>query len=301
MTAPPLTDWRQQLLHAGLLVPLGADGLYARSGDFESIVTGLEHLVQQANPDPVPVLRFPPLIPLPVLERTGYVRSFPQLFGVVRGFAGSDRDHAELLERLDGSAEWTNQLDDHALALCSAACHPLYPTCTGDLPADGKRFDVLGICYRHEPSLDPARMQIFRQLEMVRLGDSAQVRTHRDEWVERAEELLSSLGLDVTVEVANDPFFGRAGRILATSQREAAAKLELLCPIGDPGHQVAVSSGNDHGDHFGHEFAIRTAAGEPAHSACIGFGLERITLALLWRHGLDISVWPEAVRRQLWP
>ena len=33
-----------------------------------------------------------------------------------------------------------------------------------------------------------------------------------------------------------------------------------------------------------------------AHTACVGFGLERITLALLRHHGLDLAAWPEAVR-----
>jgi hypothetical protein len=38
---------------------------------------------------------------------------------------------------------------------------------------------------------------------------------------------------------------------------------------------------------------------EPAHTACLGFGLERITLALLRTHGLDVSTWPAAVREEL--
>jgi len=42
------------------------------------------------------------------------------------------------------------------------------------------------------------------------------------------------------------------------------------------------------------------ADGATAHTACLGFGHERIVLALLQRHGLDPDGWPASVRAQLW-
>jgi hypothetical protein len=38
-----------------------------------------------------------------------------------------------------------------------------------------------------------------------------------------------------------------------------------------------------------------------AHTACIGFGNQRVALALLRAHGIDLASWPSAVRRELWP
>ena len=46
-------------------------------------------------------------------------------------------------------------------------------------------------------------------------------------------------------------------------------------------------------------FDIRTHDGAVAHSACVGFGLERIALALFKTHGLDVSGWPLEVRNVL--
>ena len=66
-------------------------------------------------------------------------------------------------------------------------------------------------------------------------------------------------------------------------------------------HATAVSSSNYHLDHFGTGFGIESAHGAPAHSACVGFGVERITLALLARYGLDPDRWPAGVRGLLWP
>jgi seryl-tRNA synthetase len=294
--------FRARLLESGLLHETDVDGLYIRSGTFESIVAGVDHLVSLAGVDQAaPVLHFPPFISRRVLEQSGYLRSFPDLVGSIDVFTGDDETHAVLVERLDEGEDWTELLAPSELALCSAACHPLYPLCRGELPPGGKRFEVFGHCFRHEPSLDPARMQSFRQHEFVYVGEPSGAVAHRDLWLGRSAELLAGLGLDVERVVANDPFFGRGGRILAASQRSEELKYEVVCPTGDATPTTAVSSSNYHLDHFGAGFSITTAEGETAHSACVGFGVERIALALLYRHGLEPERWPVELREGLWP
>ena len=258
--AVDVSAFRSDLVDAGILLPAGADGVYAHAGRFEDVVTGVMAMVSRAGADASPTrLRFAPVLPRWAFERTGYLRSFPDLAGVVYGFGGGDADHAALLRALDDGADPAAWLSPTELTLCSAACHPLYPLCEGTLPAGGKVYEVLGHCFRHEPSLDPIRMQTFRQQEQVYVGEPEAALRHRDAWVERGQQLLSSLGLDVTAEVANDPFFGRAGRLLAIGQRQAELKLEITCEVGAPGHRISVSSGNCHGDHFGHSFEIGRA------------------------------------------
>ena len=44
---------------------------------------------------------------------------------------------------------------------------------------------------------------------------------------------------------------------------------------------------------------VATADGEVAHTACVGFGLERIALALYRRHGFDRATWSPSVRGTL--
>jgi hypothetical protein len=135
----------------------------------------------------------------------------------------------------------------------------------------------------------------------VYLGTPDGARTHRDEWIERGLETLGGLGLDVTAEVANDPFFGRPGRMLAANQRSEELKYEIVAPVFASGRSTAIASSNCHLDHFSRPFGIATADGGPAHTACFGFGVDRITLALFDRHGTDPSGWPAAVRSVLWP
>jgi seryl-tRNA synthetase len=88
--------------------------------------------------------------------------------------------------------------------------------------------------------------------------------------------------------------------MLAANQRDQGLKLERVHPIATD-RPTAIMSINYHQDHFGLEFGLRTSDGETAHTACFGFGLERITLALFRKHGVDIGRWPNHVRDQLWP
>lgn len=288
----------EEVLDAGLLLPTGVDGIFARGAVFEEVVEAVDAAVVRAAADFAATrLRFPPVLPRAVVEQTGYLRSFPDLLGVVHSFRGGDKEHRELLAAFERGEPWTAALDATEVALCPAACHPVYPLAAGTLPPDGLTFDVLGWCFRHEPSTDPARMQSFRMHEVVRLGAPATVMGFRDAWVERGSALLGSFGLPVAAEPANDPFFGRAGRLLAASQRESELKLELVVDID--GRGVAVASANAHEAHFGETFGIHLEGGEVAHTACVGFGLERVALALFRHHGVDPAAWPAAVVRAL--
>jgi seryl-tRNA synthetase len=294
--------FREELLSSGLLVHAGVDGLYQRSGTFEQILRGVEGMASRAGAGQGgPQLFFPPLMAREAFERTDYLKSFPDLLGVVEIFRGGDREHAALLRAFEAGEDWTEFFEPAEVELCSAACHPLYATLPTSLPAGGLRYEVQGYCFRHEPSIDPMRMQSFRQHEFVYIGEPDNAVAHRDAWLERGLGLLAGLGLDVQIEEANDPFFGRAGRMLAANQRATALKFEITCPVSSSEIRTAITSSNCHESHFGESFGITTPDGEPAHSACIGFGLERITLALVKQHGTDPQRWSASVRDALWP
>lgn len=293
--------FRNQLIETGWLVPTAIDGLYGRSGQFESVVEGIDRIVNELGIDQqARVVRYPPVFPTEVFELTDYLASFPDLTGSIHSFHGDDKDHAKLLSVHAEGGDWTEFLEPSGLMLVSAACHPCYPSLTGTLPEGGTKLDVYGYCFRHEPSLDPSRMQAFRMHEYVYVGTPEGALAHREQWIPRGLELLSQLGLAPETQVANDPFFGRAGRMLAANQRSGELKFELCVQIY-PGQDTAVISANYHEDHFGKPFKILTADGEVAHSSCVGFGMERITLALIAQHGLAVDDWPADVRALLWP
>lgn len=296
----PYQLYQAELVQAGLLIPSGVKGLYGRSGRFESVITAFEALVtREAAPLQAEVMCFPPIFSRAHYCEINHIHNFPDLMGSVHSFMGKDKEHVEMVRKFQGGEDWTRDLEPSEVMMIPAACYPLYPACTGTLPEGGRLVDLQGYVFRHEPSDDPARMQIFRQREFVRLGTAEQALAHRNEWLERGQKILESVGLPVVAEVANDPFFGRGGRMAKATQREQVLKYELVIPICSEAKPTAITSTNLHLDYFGHAFDIRTPDGAEAHTACIGFGLERIALALFKVHGLDVATWPAAVRARL--
>jgi seryl-tRNA synthetase len=69
--------------------------------------------------------------------------------------------------------------------------------------------------------------------------------------------------------------------------------------VGSDEQPTAIISLNYHQDHFGNIFGIRTADGATAHTACVGFGLERIALALFRQNGFDRARWSRSTREAL--
>jgi hypothetical protein len=218
---------------------------------------------QVGDADAPEVMRFPPGIGKWQLEQSGYLKSSPQLVGTIHSFGGNDADHRAMLETLDKGGDWTAGQRTTQVSLAPAACYGVYPAvgARGRMGENGALVDCYTYCFRHEPSVDPARMQMFRQREHVRLGSEQQALAFRETWKERGQAIIGSFGLPFEVDIANDPFFGRTGRLLATSQREESLKFELLVPIHAPEHPTACCSFNYHRDLFGRAWGIETAAG----------------------------------------
>ena len=80
--------------------------------------------------------------------------------------------------------------------------------------------------------------------------------------------------------------------MLADGQKAQKLKFEVLVPVISAEKPTACCSFNYHQEHFGHVFDIRTADGKVAHTACLGFGLERVVMALFKTHGFDPEEWP---------
>ncbi|MBB3384429.1 MULTISPECIES: amino acid--[acyl-carrier-protein] ligase [unclassified Rhizobium] len=297
------TSFLDRLFDSGLLIDTGVDGLYGRSGQFEDVISAFERLIDTfGGADGAEAIRFPPGMNRAFFETSGYMKSFPQLAGTVHSFCGNELDHMSLLKCMEVGDDWTKDQQATDIVLTPAACYPLYPTVAkrGAIPEDGALYDLQSYCFRHEPSKDPARQQLFRMREYVCMGSEKHVTDFRQSWMDRGVEMMRAVGLDVTIDVANDPFFGRAGKMLANNQRDQNLKFELLIPITSVAKPTACMSFNYHQDAFGTKWGLNFADGRVVHTACVGFGLERIALALFHTHGLDTKEWPESVRKALW-
>ena len=212
-------------LKEALFLETGVDGVYARTGLYESVVEALAALISRYRPKEAEVLRFPPVMSRAQLERHGYLKSFPNLLGAVSCLCGDERHIRGVVTRyVEDGEPWTDALSPADLVLAPAACYPVYPLAAarGPVPAAGLTFDVAADCFRREPSTDIDRFQSFRMREYVRIGTPRQIHNFRQAWIERATGLADRLGLSYRVDIASDPFFGRGGAIVAASQIEQA-------------------------------------------------------------------------------
>ena len=284
-----------------LFQPLGVEGVYARTALYQGVLEHLTVFVSRQRDERAEILRFPPVMSRRQLEKSGYLKSFPNLLGCVCALHGSEAAIRSAADRYENGGDWTASLGASDLVLSPAACYPLYPLVAtrGRIPAGGLLFDVAADCFRREPSRSLDRLQSFRMREFVRIGRPEEITAFRESWISRARELAELLALPYSIEVANDPFFGRVGQIMAVSQIQQALKFELLIPYHAKARPTACMSFNYHREHFGQVWGLRDDSDDLAHTGCVAFGMDRLVVALFAKHGLDLARWPGSTRRAL--
>jgi seryl-tRNA synthetase len=280
---------------------MGSDGVYARTALYEDVIERLAAFISRQRAPSAEILRFPPVMSRHQLEKSGYLKSFPNLLGCVCALHGSEAAIRSAADSYDTGGDWTKSLAAADLVLSPAACYPVYPLVAsrGRLPSGGLLFDVAADCFRREPSRSLDRLQSFRMREFVRIATPQEIMAFRQQWMARAELLAGELALPCSLDVANDPFFGKVGQIMAVSQRQYALKFELLIPYYAGAKPTACMSFNCHLEHFGEVWGIRDSAGGVAHTGCVAFGMDRLAVALFANHGVDVSRWPGSVREAL--
>ena len=286
-----------------LFRPMGADGVYARTGLYEGVVDALAALITRYRHPRAEVFRFPPVMSRRMIETSGYLKSFPNLLGCLCCLQGSEADIRGTVGRfVEGEgASWTDDLTPGDLVLTPASCYPVYPIAAarGVVPAEGLLFDVACDCFRREPSKDIDRLQSFRMREYVCIGTPEQIAAFREDWIARAKGIADRLGLSYAVDLANDPFFGRGGQLMAVSQMQQSLKFELLIPVISEEKPTACMSFNYHQDHFGEVWGLHGADGQVMHTGCVAFGMDRLAVAMFATHGTDVKAWPASVRNAL--
>ena len=286
---------------AAIFRKLGVDGVYARTEAYENVIERLGTYITRQRAPKTEVLRFPPVMSHKQLEKSGYLKSFPNLLGCVCALHGTESAIRAAADSHESGGDWTSSLGASDLVLSPAACYPLYPLVAerGPVPSGGLLFDVSADCFRREPSRELNRLQSFRMREFVQIGTPDTITDFRNKWMTRAKQMAAELELPCTVEVASDPFFGRVGQVMAVSQLQQSLKFELLIPYYEGALPTACMSFNYHRDHFGQVWGISNAPGEAAHTGCVAFGMDRLAVALFCIHGTDVEKWPVAVRSAL--
>src|SRR5580698_8351003 len=100
-----------------LFQPSGVDGVYGRTGEYESVVEALAALISRHRPQGAEVFRFPPVMSRASLEKQGYLQSFPNLIGAVACLEGTEREITKSAAKHENGGDWTEDLKAADLVL----------------------------------------------------------------------------------------------------------------------------------------------------------------------------------------
>jgi len=254
---------------------------------------------------------YPVMLPTELLAEVGYFAHFPQHVTCCSHLP----DSLPVLECVAEDAQASTpdamprrlarQLADPDHVLIPGVCLPCYRQQRGLrlAPGEVRRLTMQNHVFRYEAdNFHPlARAWDFSVRDIVFFGNGDDLVRLRGDVMDRTMALCAELDLDVSLELANDPFFLDASRDKAVYQRMGEVKYELLFRLPQRKEPLAASSFNLHRDFYTKLYDTRRADGELAESACMGFGLERWLYGFLSQKGLDPRHWPARVTSALAP
>jgi seryl-tRNA synthetase len=249
--------------------------------------------------------QFPSLIGADTLERCRYLKSFPHSLNLVSHL----REDFSSIQAFASEARFDGRgltCDPAGLAppeclLSPSVCFHWYAWLAGQRLEAPRVGTALGKCFRYESSnlSGLERLWDFSMREIIFVGPREWVLAQRQQAVEWTTPLLDAWGLGYEVASAMDPFFVDDFAVQTSFQLAFDLKFEIRAALPYKPGSLAAGSFNYHQDFFGKAFDVSDARGQPVHTGCVAFGLERLALAFLAQHGVDPARWPAAVRQEI--
>ncbi|MCH8822177.1 MAG: hypothetical protein IH984_01590 [Planctomycetes bacterium] len=277
-------------------------GLHSYGGIIGKLFRALGELfLNEARTLGAEEFQFPALIRCDTLLKTGYVHSFPQHCHFVshldccssnlrafRSEIDSDPDSIDIeIKKRQVAPEY---------ALTPNVCYHCYEHFAGQRIPDNSSILVTAAqsCFRHEGRATEGlrRLREFTMREIICIGEEDSVLSQREQLLTMMKQLMDRLDLQGVIKSASDPFFCDDYDAKRMFQMGFELKQEMCASMpGEP--SLAIASLNYHQDYFGRAFNIVDPSGEPAHSCCVGFGIDRWCAAILAQHGINHQAWPE--------
>lgn len=236
-----------------------------------SLINAINRISSRSNAE---YLQFPPLIETKGVSKFDFFENFPHLASCVSTInCNCLTDNASHeISSLNGVPK--SFLNDSYFTLPTAACYNVYLYFENQTLNEDKCINTQSFCFRNEEYYNSERMYAFTMQEIVFLGSKDASLDHIKYNKELILEFASHLGLEVTVENADDPFFNKsASRTIMQSL--FPTKQEILTQ-----GKLAISSVNYHRNFFGERANIKTAKDEFCYTDCVAFGIDRWMYAL---------------------
>lgn len=301
---PGYRDDPQPALEAAREVKPIHPGFFTLQGDFLRVFHAVNRRVREMAAEVEAIEQeYPTVWPVRLFKQIDYFHEFPQQVILCAPVREDYASRAEFARRYARSEAFDGVAMDGLMADATYGLEPaVCDCCYYGLAGEGALADAYYTCcnkvFRNErsPSGRLDRLTNFTVRDIMFVGSAGFVLEARQRLIERLSAFLRELHLAAKIETANDPFFANESAMKSVFQSAHRLKYELLAQIPHLGRDIAIGSINLHTDFFGKAFDIATAAGETAHSGCIGVGMERTTYALYCQHGPRLADWPPALR-----
>lgn len=240
--------------------------------------------------------QYPVLLPVKDYSDTGYLRNSPQ-YSIFCSEAIEDMEILRQLRTIETQAE-KDFINPARYALSPSACFSVYERYRGQTLPDNCTVTLCQSVFRNEGRFnwkDFGRLRDYHVREIVFIGSTDYVTDSRNKIMDKTIEYMKKIGLAGSVESSSDHFIIPQMQKFKIIQMQEKLKYEWRLSVGET-EEMAVASFNLHGFNFTRPFGI-TVNGTETVTGCVGYGLERMVLAFLTQFGMDISNWPEDVRK----
>ena len=126
--ATPDLDRARRLAGGGAGSPVHADERRRRLWPHRALTRtwsrALAATLSTLRPKGAEVFRFPPVVSRTLIEKSGYLKSFPHLLGCVCALGTDVKRVTDAVARYEAGGNWTDSAEPSELVLAPAACYP---------------------------------------------------------------------------------------------------------------------------------------------------------------------------------
>lgn len=269
-----------------------ANGQVNLSGDVLDLYNQLDELfVKLATIKNAKVFKFPNFIEAKELNKIDYFKSFPHLINFPVNLKSEEQNLKEFVNGEKCTSEGVvklKELNPVCDCLTPAACYHFYIHYQNTSQTKPLYVTTLANCYRKEDFYIPLeRLWNFTMREIVCLGTPEEVKEFLDFYREKVTKIFEKLKLNISWDVATDPFFDPSNSPKFLMQTLLPVKYEMVF-----NGTLSIGSTNYHRTYFGDTFDIKRD-NQSISTGCIAFGMERWLFAILTQFGNDKKNWPD--------
>lgn len=276
------------LLDNGLIIN-STDGQYSYSGDYVSLIESLDKTIESyCISELAEKCIYPSLIDKEDIKTAGYLDAFPHL---ALGAAPFKRTAGKICDKALLEPEYV---------LAPTVCYHCFAGFKNKQIDTPKAYTAINKCHRNETHsvVGLERLKTYLMREIIFFGEADFVVRSINRTLEFTKSLLEYCDIPFEVHHSHDAFFLPQLSNRATFQSALKLKQEIKIKVKS-GNSIAVASFNNHLTTLSDKFNILSNCKSHLYSGCVGWGMERLTYALMCYLGPDIKKWPEHVKSRL--